>query len=752
VTPKTRSELAAEVEALRRQVAELTRQGAARPRGDTAPGDADATYGIVAESVADGIVTIDEDSVILFANRAAEKIFGYTAAEMLGNPLTMLMPAPLRPAHRASIRRYLESGRKSVAWDRVEFPGRHKSGREVPLELSFGEFRRDGKHLFIGIVRDVTERKRAEAIARALAEVGHGLAETLDLAQAAGRVVATVLQLFQGRRAVLYELEATSGTLVCVAAAGEGDMAAWIGQRLAVGVGVSGRAVAEGRAVWSPDVLADPRIEMPGWARERLFAEGYRSIVGVPLVARGKVLGALALGAAPGRVFTDAELQLLSAFADQAALALENARLFEESERRRRAAEKLADVGRVLSQSLDPAEVAHRIAESVFVLFDGTVSIVYRREPGAGDLVALAVSGDIDSVFVRGSRMPAGAGLVGLAVRERGPVVTADVLADPRLTFAPPLRAAIEGASYRAALAVPLLVQERVVGALGIGDRVGRVFSAEDIRLAQAFADRAAVALENSQLYAELQMALETVKASQERLIETERLRAVGELASGVAHHLNNLLMVILGRVQLLATKFAEPEARHSMEIVERTALEGAGVIRRLQGFAEVQALSMALAVDVDQIAREAVESARHRWRDEAPAPGHQIPIALDLGGTPPVAGQPAALREVLVSLLLNAADALGDGGRITVRTWAADARVHCSVADTGSGMSDDVRQRAVEPFFTTKGPQRTGLGLSVAHGILRRHGGELAIESREDVGTVVTISLPATAAPGHQP
>jgi CheY-like chemotaxis protein/anti-sigma regulatory factor (Ser/Thr protein kinase) len=129
------------------------------------------------------------------------------------------------------------------------------------------------------------------------------------------------------------------------------------------------------------------------------------------------------------------------------------------------------------------------------------------------------------------------------------------------------------------------------------------------------------------------------------------------------------------------------------------------------------------------------------------------IDVSLDLGGIPRVAGEASALREVTMNLLFNAIDALKQGGVIRVSTWAADDWVYCAIADNGLGMSEEVRRRAVEPFFTTKGPQGTGLGLSVAHGIVQRHRGELSLRPNDGGGTVVTVRLPQIdpVAPGAE-
>jgi CheY-like chemotaxis protein len=157
--------------------------------------------------------------------------------------------------------------------------------------------------------------------------------------------------------------------------------------------------------------------------------------------------------------------------------------------------------------------------------------------------------------------------------------------------------------------------------------------------------------------------------------------------------------------------------------------------------------VSDAVAVDLNQLVHEVVELTRPRWQDEAQLRGSRIEMAVEPGVIGAAAGEPAPLREVLMNLLLNAADAIGQGGRITIRTWAKDDRVYCSITDTGAGMPEEVRRRALEPFFTTKGPKATGLGLSVAYGTVQRYGGTLTLESGEGRGTTVEVSLPAASA-----
>jgi signal transduction histidine kinase len=253
---------------------------------------------------------------------------------------------------------------------------------------------------------------------------------------------------------------------------------------------------------------------------------------------------------------------------------------------------------------------------------------------------------------------------------------------------------------------------------------------------------------ENERLYHDQCDALETLKASQERLVETERLQAVGALASSVTNYVNNVLQALLGRIQLVLQKVEQPEVIRDLEVGERTVLDAAQVLRKLRRFCEVRTLSSAEPIDLNRLARQAVEGSGANGEGAAGSGGGRVRVITELGDIPPAAGQPLALVEVLSILLANSIEALPGGGDITIKTWASEGAVHCEVGDSGIGMSEDVRRRAMEPFFTTKGPERNGLGLSVAYAIIQRHQGEIEIASLEGGGTRVTLRLPR--APGR--
>ena len=230
--------------------------------------------------------------------------------------------------------------------------------------------------------------------------------------------------------------------------------------------------------------------------------------------------------------------------------------------------------------------------------------------------------------------------------------------------------------------------------------------------------------------------------------VEAERLDAIGGVAAGAAHHLNNIIMVALGNIQLALMQDVKGHTAARLRMAERAVRDAAEVIRSLTSFCRTQPIPNVAPVDLNVLVDDVVELTRPRWRDEALARGACIHMRVDHGDIPPVIGDPAALREVLLNLVINAVEAMPQGGGLTVRTWSDEMGLHCSVSDTGIGMSPEVRRRTFEPFFTTKGPKTRGLGLAVNHGIVTRHRGTLTIDSMEGVGTSAVVWLPTGGPP----
>ena len=252
---------------------------------------------------------------------------------------------------------------------------------------------------------------------------------------------------------------------------------------------------------------------------------------------------------------------------------------------------------------------------------------------------------------------------------------------------------------------------------------------------------------------AELQNALTELTAAQEHIIQQERLRALGQMASGIAHDFNNALVPILGFCELLLLSPAilkdEQKAASYLETIQTAAKDAASVVSRLREFYRPNKGERAFApVSLKRLVEQAVTLTKPKWKDQAQAAGATVEIALELEAVPPVAGEESALREVLTNLIFNAVDAMPAGGTLTLRTTRRGDTAVLEVADTGTGMTAVVRQRCLEPFFSTKGERGTGLGLSMVFGIVQRHSGSLDIRSAPGQGTAFIITLPLQDAP----
>jgi signal transduction histidine kinase/CheY-like chemotaxis protein len=236
--------------------------------------------------------------------------------------------------------------------------------------------------------------------------------------------------------------------------------------------------------------------------------------------------------------------------------------------------------------------------------------------------------------------------------------------------------------------------------------------------------------------------------AEQERIREQytqiEKLSALGELASGVAHDFNNTLAGILGRAQLLLNTDDPAKIESGLNIIIKTAKDGAKTIKRIQDFARQRRDHAFSPVAVDQLLLDVSEITRPRWKDHAEAASVHINLELKINSKALVLGDESELREVLVNMVFNAVDAMPAGGTLTLATREVNDAVEISVADTGTGMSDEVRSRIFDPFFTTKGKTGMGLGLAVSYGIIRRHEGTVEVESETGRGTSFRIALPS--------
>src|SRR5215470_12246107 len=263
--------------------------------------------------------------------------------------------------------------------------------------------------------------------------------------------------------------------------------------------------------------------------------------------------------------------------------------------------------------------------------------------------------------------------------------------------------------------------------------------------LAASLASQAGVAIQNAQLLEELRATLQKLEASQQQMVQAERLGALGEMAAGVAHDFNNLLAVIVGRAELLLRTNPEPTVVRDVKLIRQAAWDGAQTVRRIQEFTRTRQTRPSGRVSIPELLHDVVELTRGRWKGEAQSLGVSYEVRVEAGAVPSVTGIASELREVFMNLLINGLDAMSAGGRFTFRVSADAEMVTIAAADTGCGMSEETRRKVLEPFFTTKGVRGTGLGLSVSWGIVKRHGGTIEIESEVGVGSTFVVRLPAS-------
>jgi PAS domain S-box-containing protein len=236
-------------------------------------------------------------------------------------------------------------------------------------------------------------------------------------------------------------------------------------------------------------------------------------------------------------------------------------------------------------------------------------------------------------------------------------------------------------------------------------------------------------------------------KEERERAARADKLRALGQLASGVAHDFNNSLAAILGRAQLLRRQVDDQALVRNLDIIQTAAEDAAATVRRIQTFARKSPVKEFELVDVGSLLNDAVEITRTRWQNEARVRGQEYEVKLDTESGHQTYGSASELREVFVNMIVNAVDAMPKGGRLLITCHRQNGTLLLRFTDNGIGMPEDVQQKIFEPFFSTKGAQGTGLGLSVSYSIIERHSGSISVISGPGKGTEFTIDLPAVVA-----
>ncbi|MBI4637220.1 MAG: GAF domain-containing protein [Candidatus Rokubacteria bacterium] len=487
------------------EVTRLLGRIVSRERVESELRDAARRMAAVTQGALDCIILMNAAGTIVEFNPAAERTFGYRRAEAVGRTVAELMiPARQREAHRRALTHHLTTGESRILDRHLEMTAMRRDGAEFPVELTITRVSEGAEPMFVGFVRDISDRKRAEEAAErrrreaeSLSKLAWLLSQSLDLKEVSQRIVDGVRGLLGVTGTVLYEVTPGSDDLMPLARSGEVGPLSGPPPDHPQGAGAAETAVHERRPVVTAGVRADVRTADSPKSRMAL-----RPVLALPLLLRSDVIGALSVHDRPGRVFTEDDVRLARAFADCAAVALQNARLYTKEARREEEATVLARVARALTETLDAAEVGQRVADGVATLFNAQSAAVRLLGPD-GSLRGLAWAGAAARYPLPGHLLPPGAGVIGRAAVEGRPVWSRDVMNDPDVVLTDDMRARNASIGAHGVLAVPLSAKGRPLGALAVGFGWPRDFSQAEVRLLQTFADEAAVALENARLYGE---------------------------------------------------------------------------------------------------------------------------------------------------------------------------------------------------------------------------------------------------------
>ncbi len=486
-------------------------------------------------------------------------------------------------------------------------------------------------------------------------------------------------------------------------------------------------------------MLIDDVREHPDW-HVKPGLEYIRSWIGAPLIVKNQVIGYLTLDHDQVNAYTYEDLQIADTLARQVAIAIENARLYTETRRWAEEQAALNTIATASSSSLQLIKMLNHVLDAVRMLFEvDAAEVRLLAENGEALYVAARRDEDVSAPASAGSNtMPTGPG-----TRASPASVSHTAGAVPR-------------ESGESVAAVPLRSKERLLGSLSIISYKPRVFTSRQISLMEAISYQLSLAIENARLYEqlkeseahktsllqELEKSLQELQRAQTKLVQSEKLAAVGQLVSGVAHELNNPLTAIIGYSQILRSIDLPLSAKEDLDRIIEQAHRSARIVQKLLTFSR-QHKTERYPVEIDQLLQDTLDLVAHQLTMD------QIRVERDFSeAIPKTLADPYQLQQVWLNLIQNAQQAMHEahgGGVLRIKTLPTlDGNIRIEFADDGPGIPPDVREKIFDPFFTTKPVGKgTGLGLSICYGIVQEHEGDIWVEDNPQGGITFVVQLP---------
>jgi signal transduction histidine kinase/HAMP domain-containing protein len=508
---------------------------------------------------------------------------------------------------------------------------------------------------------------------------------------------------------------------------------------------IVGRVALEHRVIHIPDILADPEYELKDV--EVQTRGDLRTILGVPMLRESTLIGVIVIRSTVVRPFTDKQIELVTTFADQAVIAIENVRLFQELQARTgelaRSVEELkalGEVSQVVSSSLDLQTVLTTIVDHAVQLSGANGGIIYEYDEVTQEFRLRASHGVGEELLevLRTARIRVGEGAIGKAAATRAPVQVPDML-DETGSVLSRVRPILAESGYRSLLAVPLLIEQQIFGGLVIYRPESGSFSRDVVNLLQTFATQSVLAIQNARLFREIE-----AKGHQLEIASQHK----SQFLANMSHELRTPLNAILGYAELIMDDIYGEVPEKIRDVLERVQKSGQhllGLINAVLDLAKIEAGQLSLSIG-DYSMKEVVYTAMTSV--ESLAAEKQLTLSLEFGADLPTGkGDERRIAQVLLNLLGNAIK-FTETGEVKVHVTKADDTFLVAVSDTGPGISEANRDMIFEEFqqadsSSTKQKGGTGLGLSIAKRIIEMHGGRIWVESSLGKGSTFRFTLP---------